>query len=85
MTECAALARQTGAAIAERFQIPVYLYEEAASRPARKTLEDIRRGEFEGLAAKMASEGWTPDFGPVVPHPTAGASSWARGWRLSKI
>ena len=74
MAGCAARARRTGAAIAERFQIPVYLYEEAASSPARKNLEDIRRGEFEGLAAKMASEGWTPDFGPVVPHPTAGAS-----------
>jgi glutamate formiminotransferase / 5-formyltetrahydrofolate cyclo-ligase len=74
MTECAALARRAGAAIAERFQIPVYLYEEAASSPTRKNLEDIRRGGFEGLAAKMASEGWTPDFGPAVPHPTAGAS-----------
>ena len=48
MAECAALARRTGAAIAERFQIPVYLYEEAASNPTRKNLEDIRRGEFEG-------------------------------------
>ena len=74
MAECAALARRAGAAIAERFQIPVYLYEEAASNPTRKNLEDIRRGEFEGLAAKMASEGWAPDFGPAVPHPTAGVS-----------
>jgi glutamate formiminotransferase len=74
MAECAALARRAGAAIAGRFRIPVYLYEEAASNPGRKKLEDIRRGEFEGLAAKMASEGWAPDFGPGVPHPTAGAS-----------
>ena len=74
MAECIALARRAGAAIAGRFQIPVYLYEEAASNPTRKKLEDIRRGEFEGLAAKMASEGWAPDFGPGVPHPTAGAS-----------
>ena len=74
MAECAALARRAGAAIAERFQIPVYLYEEAASNPTRKNLEDIRRGEFEGLAGKMASEGWAPDFGPAVPHPTAGVS-----------
>jgi len=51
----------------------VYLYEEASSNPARKNLEDIRRGEFEGLAAKMATAGWTPDFGPAAPHPTAGA------------
>jgi glutamate formiminotransferase / 5-formyltetrahydrofolate cyclo-ligase len=75
MTECVELARRAGAAIAERFQVPVYLYEEAAASPARKNLEDIRRGEFEGLAAKMASEGWTPDYGPAAPHPTAGASA----------
>jgi glutamate formiminotransferase len=51
----------------------VFLYEEAASSPARRNLEDIRRGEFEGLAAKMASPDWAPDFGPSQPHPTAGA------------
>ena len=50
------------------------LYEEAAANPARKNLEDIRRGEFEGLAAKMAQPAWAPDFGPAAPHPSAGAS-----------
>jgi glutamate formiminotransferase len=60
--------------VAERYGVPVYLYEEASSNPARKNLEDIRRGEFEGLAAKMASPGWAPDFGPAAPHPSAGAS-----------
>jgi glutamate formiminotransferase len=74
MAECVALARKVGATIAERFQIPVYLYEEASNNPLRKNLEDIRRGEFEGLAAKMASAGWTPDFGPAAPHPSAGAT-----------
>ena len=54
--------------------MPVYLYEEASTNPARKNLEDIRRGEFEGLAAKMATPGWAPDFGPATPHPSAGAS-----------
>jgi glutamate formiminotransferase len=53
--------------------VPVYLYEEAASSPARKNLEDIRRGEFEGLTAKMAQADWAPDFGPSHPHATAGA------------
>jgi len=52
----------------------VYLYEEASTNPARKNLEDIRRGEFEGLATKMRTAAWTPDFGPSTPHPTAGAS-----------
>jgi glutamate formiminotransferase / 5-formyltetrahydrofolate cyclo-ligase len=74
MADCVALAKRVGAAVAERFKVPVYLYEEAASSPARKNLEDIRRGEFEGLAAKMASPEWTPDFGPAAPHPSAGAS-----------
>jgi glutamate formiminotransferase / 5-formyltetrahydrofolate cyclo-ligase len=74
MADCVALARKTGAAIAERFHVPVYLYEEASSNPARKNLEDIRRGEFEGLAAKMAADGWAPDYGPAAPHPTAGAT-----------
>jgi glutamate formiminotransferase len=54
--------------------VPIYLYEEASANPARKNLEDIRRGEFEGLAAKMASEGWAPDYGPAAPHHSAGAS-----------
>jgi glutamate formiminotransferase / 5-formyltetrahydrofolate cyclo-ligase len=74
MPECVALARKVGAEIAARFQVPVYLYEEASANPARRNLEDIRRGEFEGLAAKMASPGWAPDFGPATPHPSAGAS-----------
>jgi len=73
MAECVELAKKTGAAIAERFKVPVFLYEEASTNPARKNLEDIRRGEFEGLAAKMASPGWAPDFGPAAPHRTAGA------------
>jgi glutamate formiminotransferase len=74
MDECVQLAKEVGAAVAERYGVPVYLYEEASTNPARKNLEDIRRGEFEGLAAKMASPGWTPDFGPSAPHPSAGAS-----------
>ena len=74
MADCVALARKVGAALAGRFSVPVYLYEEASANPARRNLEDIRRGEFEGLAAKMASEGWTPDFGGPGPHPTAGAA-----------
>jgi len=74
MGECVALAKDTARSVAERFSVPDYLYEEASSNPLRKNLEDIRRGEFEGLAAKMSSDGWTPDFGPAAPHPSAGAS-----------
>jgi len=74
MTECVALAKDVAAAVAERYRVPVFLYEEASNNAARKNLEDIRRGEFEGLAAKMSSPGWAPDFGPSTPHETAGAS-----------
>jgi glutamate formiminotransferase len=74
MADCVALAQRVGAAVAERFSLPVFLYEEAAKDPARRNLEDIRRGEFEGLASKLASPGWAPDFGPARPHDTAGAT-----------
>ena len=74
MDECVRLAKETAAEVADRFQVPVYLYEEASGNPARKNLEDIRRGEFEGLEAKMSASGWAPDFGPARPHPTGGAT-----------
>ena len=73
MAECVTLARDTARDVASRFEIPVFLYEEAASSPARRNLEDVRRGEFEGLGAKMTSPDWAPDFGPSHPHPSAGA------------
>jgi glutamate formiminotransferase len=74
MDDCVALAKDLAATVAERFGLPIYLYEDASKNPDRKNLEDIRRGEFEGLAAKMSSPGWAPDFGPAVPHESAGAS-----------
>ena len=74
MEACVALAKDVAREVAARFGVPVYLYEEASSNPARTNLEDIRRGEFEGLAAKMKTDGWTPDFGPAAPHESAGAS-----------
>jgi glutamate formiminotransferase len=74
MDACVALAKDVAQAVAARFGVPIYLYEEAAASPARRNLEDIRRGEFEGLAAKLATESWAPDFGPATAHPSAGAS-----------
>jgi glutamate formiminotransferase / 5-formyltetrahydrofolate cyclo-ligase len=74
MADCVALAKKVGATVADRFKLPVFLYEDASTNPARKNLEDIRRGEFEGLAAKLADPAWKPDFGPAAPHPSAGAS-----------
>ena len=74
MDECVQLAKSIAADVAAKFSLPVYLYEDASSNPARKSLEDIRRGEFEGLAAKMQQPGWAPDFGPSTPHQSAGAT-----------
>jgi glutamate formiminotransferase / 5-formyltetrahydrofolate cyclo-ligase len=73
MADCVALARRVGEQVAERFGVPVFLYEEAASAPHRRNLEDVRRGQFEGLADKLKSPEWQPDFGPSAPHATAGA------------
>jgi glutamate formiminotransferase / 5-formyltetrahydrofolate cyclo-ligase len=73
MADCVAIAADVGAEVAKRYNLPVFLYEEAARTPARRNLEDIRRGEFEGLAAKMQKPEWAPDFGPSAPHPSAGA------------
>jgi len=73
MAECVALARRLGQEVAARFGIPVFLYEEAATAPHRRNLEDIRRGQFEGLAEKLRDPAWSPDFGPPQPHPSAGA------------
>jgi glutamate formiminotransferase len=74
MGDCVALARTVGAEVADRFALPIFLYEDAATSPQRRNLEDIRRGQFEGLAEKLARPEWQPDFGPSRPHPSAGAS-----------
>ena len=74
MDDCVALARAFGARIAERFEIPVYLYARAAVRPDREKLADVRRGQYEGLKTEIGSDpDRQPDFGPARTHPTAGA------------
>jgi glutamate formiminotransferase len=67
------LARKVGAVIAESFQIPVFLYADAATRAEYRELAFLRRGGFEALAARMAASDLVPDFGPRHPHPTGGA------------
>lgn len=64
MEACAALARRLGKRVGEELQIPVYLYEAAASRPERKNLAHIRAGEYEGFFQKIQEPEWAPDFGP---------------------
>lgn len=75
LEECAALARQLGERVGTELGIPVYLYEAAATRPARRNLAIVRRGEYEGLKAEIASNSdRVPDFGPAVMG-TAGATA----------
>jgi glutamate formiminotransferase/formiminotetrahydrofolate cyclodeaminase len=73
--DCVAMAKHVGAEIWQRYQIPVYLYEAAAATPERQNLENIRRGQFEGIRAEIATNpARKPDFGDPRVHPTAGAT-----------
>lgn len=73
MESCVELAHATGRDVAARLQVPVLLYETAATAPASRRLEQLRRGQFEGLEAKLVEPAWRPDYGPPRPHPSAGA------------
>jgi glutamate formiminotransferase len=72
--DCVAMARYVGEQIWQRYQIPIYLYEAAATSPERQNLENIRRGQFEGIRDQIATNpARRPDFGEARLHPTAGA------------
>jgi glutamate formiminotransferase len=73
MADCIELARAFAERVADRFGIPVYMYGEAATSPARQRLADIRRGQYEGLRTQISETGREPDFGPARVHATAGA------------
>ncbi|HEX7554770.1 MAG TPA: glutamate formimidoyltransferase [Geothrix sp.] len=74
MEDCADLARRLGQRVAAELAIPVYLYEAAASRPERRNLAEVRRGEYEGLEAKLKDPEWKPDFGPDGFNAKSGAT-----------
>lgn len=73
MDECADLARRLGERVGRELSVPVYLYEYAASSPARRNLADVREGEYEGCAKKVTDPQWKPDFGPCEFVPRTGA------------
>jgi glutamate formiminotransferase len=73
MDDVVELARAFGKRIADRFELPVFLYAEAATRSERIKLADVRRGQYEGLKTEIDHRGREPDFGPSRMHPSAGA------------
>jgi len=73
MDETVDIARDFGARIADRFDLPVYLYAQAARRSDRVKLADVRRGQYEGLKSEISQHGREPDLGPARMHPSAGA------------
>src|SRR5450631_1133171 len=76
MQECVALARRVGQELWDRYRIPVYFYEAAATRPERVNLEKVRKGQFEGLReAALRNPDRSPDIGEPRLHPTAGATA----------
>ena len=75
MEECVELAKKVGERLATELDIPVFLYEEAATASNRKNLATVRKGQFEGMAEKLQKPEWKPDFGSTSPHPTAGVTA----------
>jgi glutamate formiminotransferase/formiminotetrahydrofolate cyclodeaminase len=74
MEDCIRLANELGKRVAEELGIPVYLYEEAAKKPERRNLANIRAGEYEGLEEKLKNPDWQPDYGEPVFNPKSGAT-----------
>ena len=75
LEDCVAMAKHVGAEVWKRFKVPVYLYEAAAATPERQNLENVRRGQFEGLRGEVKTNpARRPDFGDAALHPTAGAT-----------
>lgn len=73
MDDCVDLARRLGERVGRELRVPVYLYESACTAPERRNLADVREGEYEGCARKVADPRWAPDFGPAEFVPRSGA------------
>jgi glutamate formiminotransferase len=83
MEEAVAFSKQTAKEVSEKYNLPIFLYEESASNPQRKNLANIRKGQFEGMTEKIQKPEWKPDFGPAEIHPTAGVT--AMGARMPLV
>lgn len=73
--ECIELSKRVGKAIGEKFNIPVYLYEDSASKPERRNLAAVRKGQYEGFFEKIKDPAWKPDFGPAVMNVKGGCAA----------
>ena len=75
VAECVEMSKRLGKRIWEELQIPSFLYEDSATRPERRNLATCRKGQFEGMPAKLLEPDWAPDFGERKIHPTAGITA----------
>ena len=83
MQEAIAFSKEVAKEVAQKYSLPIFLYENSAKRPERQNLANIRKGQFEGIADKIKQPEWKPDFGPAKAHPSAGAT--AMGARMPLV
>jgi len=81
--EAVDVSKATAKLAAESYALPIFLYEQSATRPERQNLATIRKGQYEAMAEKLSQSQWTPDFGPARVHPTAGVT--AMGARMPLV
>jgi glutamate formiminotransferase len=83
MQEAVEFSKKIAKEVAQKYSLPIFLYENSASRPQRQNLANIRKGQFEGMADKVEQPEWKPDFGPTKVHPSAGVT--AMGARMPLV
>ena len=81
--EAVDISKATAKLASEAYSLPIFLYEQSATRPGRQNLATIRKGQFEGMGEKLSQAEWAPDFGPAQVHPSAGVT--AMGARMPLV
>ena len=81
--EAVEISKATAKLAAEAYSLPIFLYEQSATRPERQNLASVRKGQYEAMAAKLKQPEWAPDFGPAQVHPSAGVT--AMGARMPLV
>jgi len=81
--EAVEISKSVAREAAQKYKLPIFLYEQSASRPERQNLATIRKGQFEAMAEKLTQPEWKPDFGTQQIHPTAGVT--AMGARMPLV